>query len=253
MPTIGLVIIGRNEGERLRRCLESAAGHAAATVYVDSGSTDGSVALMRAKGAEVVELDAASPFTAARARNAGFKRLLELEPQLDYVQFLDGDCELAAGWLQKAARFLAENPRVAAVCGRLREKHPERTVYNLLCDIEWDAAPGEARACGGIAMMRVDALAAARGYRADLVAGEEPELCARLRAAGGRIWRLLMTLAGLPAATTPGGMSFTTTEQAPTTLLSPMVTPGPTKAHAATQTPLPMVIGRRRSGRSSRV
>jgi len=106
------------------------------------------------------------------------------------VQFLDGDCELAAGWLEKAERFLAENPSVAAVCGRLREKHPERTVYNLLCDIEWDAPPGEARACGGIAMMRVEAFCAARGFRADLVAGEEPELCARLRAARWRTWRL---------------------------------------------------------------
>lgn len=185
---MSVVIIGRNEGERLARALESVSG--GLVVYVDSGSTDGSVALARAKGAEVVELDRASPFTAARARNAGFRRLLELEPQLRYAQFVDGDCELAAGWLEKAAGFLAAHPGVAAVCGRLREKHPERTIYNLLCDIEWDAAPGEARMCGGIAMMRADAFAAARGYRADLAAGEEPELCVRLRAAGWRIWRL---------------------------------------------------------------
>jgi glycosyltransferase involved in cell wall biosynthesis len=188
LSAIGFVVIGRNEGERLARCLLSVPNRL--LVYVDSGSTDGSVALARARGIEVVELDRATPFSAARARNAGFKRLLELEPRLDYVQFLDGDCELATGWLEKAARFLAENPRVAAVCGRLREKHPQRTVYNLLCDIEWDAPRGEARSCSGIAMMRVDALTAARGYRANLVAGEEPELCARLRAAGWRIWRL---------------------------------------------------------------
>jgi glycosyltransferase involved in cell wall biosynthesis len=194
----GCVVIGRNEGERLARCLASVANRV--LVYVDSGSTDGSVALARERASAVVELDPATPFSAARARNAGFKRLLELEPQLDYVQFLDGDCELADGWLAKAERFLAENPRVAAVCGRLREKHPQRTVYNLLCDIEWDAPRGEARACGGIAMMRVDALAAARGYRADFVAGEEPELCARLRAAGWRIWRLDAEMAAHDAA-----------------------------------------------------
>jgi glycosyltransferase involved in cell wall biosynthesis len=194
----GVVVIGRNEGERLARCLASVPS--GVLVYVDSGSTDGSVALARARRAEVVELDAATPFTAARARNAGFKRLLELEPRLRYVQFLDGDCELDAAWLETAARFLAENPRVAAVCGRLREKHPERTVYNLLCDIEWDAAPGEARTCGGIAMMRVAAFAAAQGYRADLVAGEEPELCARLRTAGWRIWRLDQEMAAHDAA-----------------------------------------------------
>jgi GT2 family glycosyltransferase len=196
----GVVVIGRNEGPRLKACFTSLVNTKRPVVYVDSGSSDGSVVLARARGAEVVELDAATPFTAARARNAGFKRLLELEPQLDSVQFLDGDCELATGWLEQAERFLAENPRVAAVCGRLREKHPERTVYNLLCDIEWDTPRGEARTCGGIAMLRVDALAAARGYRADLVAGEEPDLCARLRAAGWRIWRLEADMAAHDAA-----------------------------------------------------
>jgi glycosyltransferase involved in cell wall biosynthesis len=194
----GVVVIGRNEGERLERCFVSLPK--VVFVYVDSGSTDGSVALARAQGAEVVELDRASPFTAARARNAGLRRLLELEPQLRHVLFLDGDCELATGWLEKAERFLAENACIAAVCGRLREKHPGRTVYNLLCDIEWDGAPGEARTCGGIAMMRVDALAAVRGFRAELVAGEEPELCARLRAAGWRIWRLDAEMAAHDAA-----------------------------------------------------
>ena len=192
---IGVVVIGRNEGERLERCLNSLLP-GSPVVYVDSGSTDGSVALARSKGADVVELDRATPFTAARARNAGVERL----PEVDYVQFLDGDCELAAGWLERAAAFLSQHEDVAAVCGRLREKHPERTVYNLLCDIEWDGAPGEARACGGIAMMRLDALAAVHGFRAELVAGEEPELCARLRAAGWRIWRLDAEMAAHDAA-----------------------------------------------------
>jgi glycosyltransferase involved in cell wall biosynthesis len=196
--TSGVVVIGRNEGERLERCLSSVPN--GILVYVDSGSKDGSVALARAQGAEVVELDRASPFTAARARNAGFAFLIKQHPGMRYVQFLDGDCELAAGWLEKAAGFLAAHPGVAAVCGRLREKHPERTIYNLLCDIEWDAAPGEARTCGGIAMMRADAFAAARGYRSDLIAGEEPELCARLRAAGWRIWRLDAEMAAHDAA-----------------------------------------------------
>lgn len=186
--TIGVVVIGRNEGERLERCLASVPD--GALVYVDSGSIDGSVALARARGAVVVELDPARPFTAARARNEGFRRLLELAPDLACVQFVDGDCELAAGWLEKASSFLGRNGRVAAVCGRLREKYPQRTVYNLLCDIEWDAPPGGAKACGGNAMMRVAAFAGVQGYRADLVGGEEPELCVRLRAAGWHIQRL---------------------------------------------------------------
>ncbi len=188
--SIGVVVIGRNEGERLRKCLGSVVGRVGKVVYVDSGSTDGSVDMARALEVVVVELDMARPFTAARARNEGFRRLRELAPELAYVQFVDGDCEVVPGWLEKAALFLDENADVAAACGRLRERFPERSVYNMLCDIEWDTPVGETKACGGIAMMRVNVLERAGGYRDDLIAGEEPELCVRLRAAGWKIWRL---------------------------------------------------------------
>ena len=185
----GVVAIGRNEGERLRQCLTSLAA-VRALVYVDSGSTDGSVKCVRDLGAEVVELDMRVPFTAARARNVGFRRLLDFMPDLTYVQFVDGDCEVSEGWLEDAARFLDAHGDIGAVCGRRRERHPERSIYNWLCDLDWDRPIGETRAFGGDVMIRVDALEAAGGYRDDLIAGEEPELCVRLRAAGWRIWRL---------------------------------------------------------------
>lgn len=187
---IGVVVIGRNEGARLRICLESIVRHAQWVVYVDSGSTDDSVNLAHKLDVDVVELDMAIPFTAARARNEGFARLRKLAPELRYAQFVDGDCEVVEGWLGKAADFLDGHSNVAVVCGRRRERFPERSVYNMLCDIEWDTPIGEAKACGGDAMMRVDAFENVQGYRADLIAGEEPELCVRLRAAGWRIWRL---------------------------------------------------------------
>lgn len=187
---IGVVAIGRNEGNRLRRCLESGVRLADRVVYVDSGSTDGSVAMARGKGVTVVELDRSAPYTAARARNEGYRRLRELAPNVPYVQFVDGDCELADGWLDTAARFLDKHERVAVVCGRLREKYPERSVYNMLCDIEWDTPVGEARACGGNAMVRISAFDSVQGFRPDLIAGEDPELCVRIRAASWRVWRL---------------------------------------------------------------
>jgi len=189
--TAGVVVIGRNEGERLERCLASLSGNAGRLVYVDSGSSDGSVALARAAGMEVLELDMRRPFTAARARNEGFQRLLQLQADLTYVFFVDGDCEVVQGWLGEAARFLDSRPDVAVVWGRRRERYPERSVYNLLCDIEWDSAPlGETRSCGGDALMRVAAVRQVAGFRADLICGEEPELCARLRQVGWRIWRV---------------------------------------------------------------
>jgi len=187
---IGVVVIGRNEGERLRRCLDSIRSLANNIVYVDSGSTDGSVAMSRALGIVVAELDMSIPFTAARARNEGFHELLKAQPLLDYVFFVDGDCEVVNGWIEKAGQFLAAHPDFAVVWGRRRERFPEKSVYNMLCDIEWDVEVGESRICGGDAVMRVQAFRAVEGYRSDLICGEEPELCVRLRKAGWRICRL---------------------------------------------------------------
>lgn len=187
---IGVVVIGRNEGPRLERCLASLAGMAQQIVYVDSGSTDGSVQLAQRLGVEVVELDMTIPFTAARARNEGFACVKRLLPTVRYVQFVDGDCEVVAGWLSRAQAFLEAQPEVAVVCGRRRERFPQRSIYNLMCDLEWDTPVGEAKACGGDALMRADAFAAVSGFRPDLIAGEEPELCVRLRARGWKVWRL---------------------------------------------------------------
>jgi GT2 family glycosyltransferase len=193
---LGIVAIARNEGERLRRCLGSVRGLGATVVYVDSGSTDGSVALARSLGVEVVELDLSRPFTAARARNAGFARLVEVDPAVRYVQFLDGDCEVAEGWLDHARRELDARPRAALTFGRRRERFPGRSVYNRLADLEWNlpigaAGPdGEASACGGDAVVRAEAFLEVGGYDPTVPAGEEPELCARLRERGWSVLRV---------------------------------------------------------------
>jgi GT2 family glycosyltransferase len=185
----GAIVIGRNEGGRLKRCLHSLSP-AAALVYVDSGSSDDSVQCARDLGVTVIELDLRLPFTAARARNAGFRRLRETAPDLCYVQFVDGDCVVRPHWHQHAMSFLEMHKDVAVVCGRRRESYPQRSIYNWLCDQDWNGPIGAVRACGGDAMTRAIAVDAVGGYREDMIAGEEPELCVRLRAAGWRIWRL---------------------------------------------------------------
>ena len=190
MSALGVIAIGRNEGERLRLCLESVMGRGLIIVYVDSGSVDGSVELARSLGADVVELDLSRPFTAARARNEGFERLCQINPQVHFVQFIDGDCEVAEGWLEKAREVLEENLEVGVVCGRRRERFPEQTVYNRLADLEWDTEVGEAKACGGDAMMRVSTFQAAGGFDPTLIAGEEPDLCLRMRGQGWRVLRI---------------------------------------------------------------
>ncbi|KIN64463.1 Glycosyl transferase, group 2 family protein [Sulfitobacter noctilucicola] len=185
--SIAAVVIGRNEGDRLMECLAALKGKVAQIIYVDSGSTDGSVAAARNAGAEVVELDMAQPFTAARARNAG---LAELDAETEYVQLLDGDCVLREGWIEAAHAFLHDNAKVAVVCGRRRERAPSASIYNALIDAEWDTPIGQTKACGGDALMRVTALREVGGYRDDLIAGEEPEMCVRLRQRGWQVWRL---------------------------------------------------------------
>jgi hypothetical protein len=165
-------------------------GRVGRIVYVDSGSTDGSVEEARGRGVEVVELDTSVPFTAARARNAGLDRLLELEPRLRYVQFVDGDCEVVDGWLDRARSELEARPELAVACGRRRERFPEASIYNRLADLEWDTPVGDAEACGGDAMIRVEAIRQVGGYDPTLIAGEEPDLCLRLRLEGWKVARL---------------------------------------------------------------
>lgn len=180
---LGIVVIGRNEGERLVRCLASiGVGHP--VVYVDSGSTDDSVAAATRAGACVVALDMAIPFTAARARNAGRAALGE---QVTLVQFVDGDCTLDAAWLRHGMAALADDAGLAAVFGRRRETRPEASRYNWLCDIEWAVPPGPVNYCGGDVMMRAAVLDAAGGYPDAMIAGEEPDLSIRMRSLGWRI------------------------------------------------------------------
>ncbi len=187
---MGVVVIGRNEGDRLERSLRSVRADSYRVVYVDSGSTDGSLDLGRRLASEVVALDDATPFTAARARNAGLDRLLEADDSLEMVQFVDGDCELETGWLSQARAALDRDTGLGAVCGRLRERCPEASLYARLSQMEWNRPAGETLACGGIAMFRVEALNGVGGFNSSMIAGEEPELCYRLRRAGWRIERL---------------------------------------------------------------
>jgi glycosyltransferase involved in cell wall biosynthesis len=187
---IGIVIIGRNEGERLRRCLTSIDRNAYRIVYVDSASTDGSQALAARMGAVTVNLDMDKPFTAARARNEGFRLLKASDPTVRLVQFVDGDCELDSKWLLMSAAFLNDHDDVALVCGRRRERSPDSSIYNWLCDLEWNTPCGETSSCGGDFLVRAATFEQIAGFREEIMAGEEPEMCARLRSNGWRIWRL---------------------------------------------------------------
>jgi glycosyltransferase involved in cell wall biosynthesis len=190
MSELGIVIIGRNEGERLHRCLNSVVGRGHTVVYVDSGSTDSSVELAQAMGAKVAQLDLSQPFTMARGRNLGFSTLLELEPAVRFVQFIDGDCELVAGWLNQAQEVIKSRPEIAVVCGRRRERYIDQSIYNRLADLDWDLSLGPINHCGGDTMTRVEAFRQVGGFTPDLIAVEDVDLCVRFRQRGWTILRI---------------------------------------------------------------
>lgn len=184
MRGLGVVVIGRDEGARLVRCLDALAGAAAPVIYVDSASRDGSPEAARARGAEVVALDPARPLNAARARNEGYAALAARHPEVRWVQFVDGDTALAPGWLEAARRALEADPRRGVVAGHLAERDAGASVLHLLCALEWRRDPGPAEAVGGIFMARREAFEAAGGFDGGIPAGEEADLCQRVRARG---------------------------------------------------------------------
>jgi len=191
MPTasqlVTAVVIGRNEAEHLRACLASinAMQHDnfdLELIYVDSSSTGNSIQIAEAAGARVLKI-AGRP-TAALARNTGWR-----EARGELILFLDGDTILDANFIRTALPSLADDT-IAVLCGSRRESHPERSIYNRVLDLDWNGTPGYVDSCGGDALVRRSALELVNGYDPSLIAGEEPDLCRRLRAHSLNILRM---------------------------------------------------------------
>jgi len=187
---VGVVIIGRNEGDRLILCLESVLKQQVPCVYVDSQSSDNSVVEAGQRDVTTIVLDKSSPINASRARNTGFDVLVKENPGLEYVHFIDADCELDEGWLTEALTTLEKNPQIVIVSGRLREKHRTESVYMRLCDMDWYVNPGEVARCGGIFTIRRTVFEELSGFDTSLIAGADPEFCYRIHNKGKKILSL---------------------------------------------------------------
>jgi GT2 family glycosyltransferase len=191
----GIVIIGRNEGPRLRRAISSIQHQKANLIYVDSGSSDGSLELSHELGVDVHSLDPAHPFSPARARAEGAAILIKTKPNLRFIQFLDGDCELVSGWIENAIAHFEENDNVAIVCGKLSETAPELSIYNRMSPIKWKLPSGEILTCGGIFMIRREVYEMVGGFDTTLITHEESDLCERVRAIGYKVSRIDASMA----------------------------------------------------------
>ena len=191
LPDVAVVVIGRNEGARLVASLASLQGVVSRIVYVDSGSTDGSLQVARDAGAQVVELDLSTPFTAARARNAGFDAL---DPVPEFVQFIDGDCIVAPDWIRSGVDALTLHYDIGIVTGWRAEIYPDASVYNGLVDFEWHRPAGDIEACGGDMMVRASVFQDVGGFNPHVIAAEDDEFCTRVRNASWRVHRLPMQM-----------------------------------------------------------
>lgn len=185
-PQLSVVIIGRNEGERLERCIRSvqamnAPPAAMEIIYVDSDSTDGSPARAKALGARVEVVYPSKP-AAAIGRNAGWRLA-----QAPLILFLDGDTILHPDFVKIAQSYLQDHPEVAIVWGHRRELYPQASIYQRAIDLDWIYPVGLTEFCGGDALMRREIIETVGGYNPLLIAGEEPEMCARIRARGYQI------------------------------------------------------------------
>ncbi len=182
-PGLSVVVIGRNEGERLTRCLESVAAMrllrdaSVEIIYVDSASSDDSVARATRAGARVISVAPLRP-CAAVGRNAGWR-----VARAELVLFLDGDTIVAPDFVfDSAGEF--DDPNLAIVFGNRRERDPHGSVFNRVLDLDWITRPGPADSCGGDALVRRSVLEQLGGYDERLIAGEEPEMCRRTRELG---------------------------------------------------------------------
>jgi len=199
-PSLSVVIIGRNEGARLERCLQSVAalhpfGGEKEVIYVDSASTDSSVETAAAYRAKVIRI-APRHLCAAAARNAGFRAASG-----EIILFLDGDTILTPEFVTNSLLHF-QDPRVAVVCGNRREVDPGGSIFNRVLDLDWIYPSGPTLFCGGDALIRRSVLEAVKGFDENLIAGEEPEMCWRIRALGYTVLHLDSAMVGHDLAMT---------------------------------------------------
>lgn len=190
--TLSIVVIGRNEAERIGKCLESIQNEittfpSAELIFVDAGSTDDSVAIAARLGIKALEID---PANAASARNAGLARCTG-----KYVQFLDGDMILSPGWLQFALERL-EVCEFDAVAGKIVEETKNASIYSRVFGLDWNHKSGPVETLGGASLWRRQVIQRLGGFDEALDVGEDPDLSLRARALGHQLMQLDVTMVG---------------------------------------------------------
>jgi len=184
-PAISCVVIGVNVQKTIRSSLEAVKKSdypkPLEIIYVDGGSSDNSVEIVRQVGGiKVIELRLDNP-TPGKGRNAGWRAASN-----EWIQFLDGDAFIDPLWLRKAAENIDDT--TAIVFGRRQEIFPRKNWYHLAAEIGW--MHESERSIGGDILCRRKSLEETGGYVDFLVGGADPELGIRIRKAGWKIKKL---------------------------------------------------------------
>jgi cellulose synthase/poly-beta-1,6-N-acetylglucosamine synthase-like glycosyltransferase len=103
------------------------------------------------------------------------------------ILFLDGDTILDADFPLAALAELEKDAANAAAWGHRREFCGCVSVYVRVLDLDWVYEPGETLFFGGDVLVRRAALESVGGFDEKLIAGEEPEMCRRMR---NNSWRI---------------------------------------------------------------
>lgn len=193
---IDIVIIGRNEERFLGRCLESVQAAAerlaekcgvnSRVVFVDSQSTDDSVAVASAGGAEVFHAPTAFR-TPANGRMAGL-----MLTRAEFIMFLDGDMELHREFLAAAMAFMRTRPEAAGVRGIWNDLQFRGRRQALLRNFDRipDVITSKNAYFAGAFFARRNAIERVGGYDVGLLINEEVSLYCKLRAAGWITYRM---------------------------------------------------------------
>jgi hypothetical protein len=111
------------------------------------------------------------------------------------VLFLDGDTILHPAFVSQSLEQF-RNPEVAIVWGHRREIATGDSFFNRVLDLDWISPAGITDYCGGDALIRRDVLEQTHGYNEMLIAGEEPEMCRRIRGLGYKILHVDLPMTG---------------------------------------------------------
>lgn len=192
-PSLSIAIKCFNEEHKIAAAIESAlaaggeSGLSFEVVVADSCSTDRTVDVARRYPVRVVQLAQ----TIDRGCGAG-TQLAYAHSRGDLVFLMDGDMQLAPGFLPAAVAHLQANPGLAGVAGLLSDERVRNAFDRLRRNNRPSATAGRAAHLGGGGLYRRKAIAAVGGYAADrnLKGYEEAELGMRLRAGGWGLERL---------------------------------------------------------------